>query len=432
MKRQVQVLIGSQWGDEGKGRVVDSLARDVDVVVRYQGGANAGHTVVAGGEKHIFHLLPCGMLYPGRVCVIGNGVAVDPGQLQTELAELDKSPHKTDARLVLSYAAHIVMPYHKKLDALGERARTRSAVGAPIGTTGRGIGPCYVDKYNRMGIRAEDLISPDILAQKIRLNLEEKNPLLERVYEEPAMSFDELFEQALAWGRFLAPYLGDSTATIDEARRLGRGILFEGAQGTMLDVDHGTYPFVTSSSCVAGGASIGGAIGPGRVDRVIGVAKAYCTRVGEGPFPTEEFGPVGGILRERGAEFGATTGRPRRCGWLDLVALDYAARVSGIDVIALTKLDVLSGLDELKICVAYSLDGQEVGTYRNSLAMSGRAAPVYESFEPWAEDISACRAFEDLPARARSYVRFIEERLGVNVGLIGVGPGREDTIFRDF
>ena len=432
MKNQVQVLIGAQWGDEGKGRVVDVLAKDIDVVVRYQGGANAGHTVVVGGEKHIFHLLPSGMLYPNCMCVVGNGVVIDPDQLQNELAELDKSPHKVDAKLVVSYAAHIVMPYHKVLDAMGERSRNKSAVGAPIGTTGKGIGPCYVDKYNRLGIRAEDLTSPEILEQKLRLNLEEKNPLIEKVYGEKPFDFDELYQIALSWGRFLKPYLADSTLAIDEAYAAGRGILFEGAQGTLLDIDHGTYPFVTSSSCVAGGSCIGGAIGPGRVNRVIGVAKAYCTRVGEGPFPTEDHGEIGERRRAGGAEFGATTGRPRRCGWLDLVALNYAAKVNGLDVIALTKLDVLSGLDELKVCTAYRIDGKEYSVFPNSTVMVENAVPVYRDFASWKDDIKECRHFDDLPAEARDYVRFIEDFSSVRVGLIGVGPDREDTIFRDF
>lgn len=432
MKNQVQALIGAQWGDEGKGRVVDVLAKDIGMVVRYQGGANAGHTVVAGGERHVFHLLPSGMLYPGCVCVIGNGVVVDPDQLKNELEGLGKRPQDAGATLVVSRAAHIVMPYHKSLDALGERARNKSAVGAPIGTTGKGIGPCYVDKYNRLGIRAEDLTAPRILEQKLRLNLEEKNPLIERVYGEKPFDFDELYQTALAWGRFLGPYLGDSTLAIDEAYTAGRGILFEGAQGTLLDIDHGTYPFVTSSSCVAGGACIGGALGPGRVDRVIGVAKAYCTRVGEGPFPTEDHGEPGERLRRVGAEFGATTGRPRRCGWLDLVALNYAVKVNGLDVIALTKLDVLSSLDELKVCTAYRIDGREYSVFQSSTVMLENAEPVYTDFPAWKDDIKGIRTFGGLPAEARGYVRFIEDFTRVKVGLIGVGPGREDTIFKDF
>lgn len=432
MKKQVQALIGAQWGDEGKGRVVDVLARDIGMVVRYQGGANAGHTVIAEGGKHIFHLLPSGMLYPNCVCVIGNGVVIDPDQLQGELEGLGSRSQAIGAKLVVSRASHIVMPYHKELDAMGERARNKSAVGAPIGTTGKGIGPCYVDKYNRLGIRAEDLCAPKILEQKLHLNLEEKNPLIEKVYGGKPFDFSELYAMALAWGRFLEPFLGDSAMAISEAYEAGSGILFEGAQGTLLDIDHGTYPFVTSSSCVAGGACIGGAIGPSRLDRVIGVAKAYCTRVGEGPFPTEDHGDAGERLRQSGAEFGATTGRPRRCGWLDLVALNYAVKVNGLDVIALTKLDVLSCLDELKVCTAYRIDGREYSVFQSSTAMLENAEPVYKDFPVWKDDIKGCRNFDDLPAEARGYVQFIETFSGVRVGLIGVGPGREDTIFRDF
>jgi adenylosuccinate synthase len=335
-------------------------------------------------------------------------------------------------RLVVSYGAHIVMPYHKRLDALSEAARKQSSSGSPIGTTGRGIGPCYVDKYNRVGIRAEDLASPAALGRKLRQNLDEKNPIFERIYGEAPAVFDEIYEAALGWGKFITPYLGDSMLEIDTAIREGRGVLFEGAQGTLLDVDHGTYPFVTSSNCVAGGCSTGGVVAPGQIDRVIGVVKAYCTRVGEGPFPTEDCGDTGERLRESGAEFGATTGRPRRCGWLDLVALKYSVRVNGLDSIALTKLDVLSGLDEIKVCVAYRLNGDETDIFPGSAEKLAAVTPVYTTLRSWGEDISGCRSFGDLPQAARDYVSFIEESASVNVGLIGVGPGREDTIIRDF
>jgi adenylosuccinate synthase len=423
-------LVGAQWGDEGKGRVVDVLAGDIDVVVRYQGGANAGHTVIADGRKHVFHLLPSGMLYPNRICVIGNGLVLDPDQLEKEIGELDPRPEDIGTRLVVSYGAHVVMPYHRKLDSLAERSRSDRG-SSVIGTTGRGIGPCYVDKYNRCGIRAEDLVSRDVLEKKLRANLDEKNLILEKIYGEKPFDFGELFKLATGWGEFIAPYLGDSTLEIDSALKAGKRILFEGAQGTLLDVDHGTYPFVTSSSCVSGGASIGGALGPGRFDRVIGVAKAYCTRVGEGPFPTEDTGETGEHLRQKGAEFGATTGRPRRCGWLDLVALNYAVKVNGLDSIALTKLDVLSGLGEIKVCVAYRIDGREHPAFPNSATMIDAAKPVYKTFKGWDSDISACRKFDDLPEAAREYVRFIEESTFVRVGMIGVGPGREDTIAID-
>jgi adenylosuccinate synthase len=431
MKNSVQALIGAQWGDEGKGRVVDALAKGVDVVVRYQGGANAGHTVIAEGKKHVFHLLPSGMLYPNRICVIGNGVVMDPGQFITEVDELDPAPGDIGTRLVVSNAAHIVMPYHKKLDALSEASRQKNS-GAAIGTTGRGIGPCYVDKYNRIGIRAEDLAVPKLLERKLRMNIDEKNPILEKLYGAEPLKFEELYEEALGWGRFMKPYLGDSSLEINSALRAGKKILFEGAQGTLLDVDHGTYPFVTSSSCVAGGCCTGGALGPGRCDRVIGVVKAYCTRVGEGPFPTEDHGETGETLRRNGSEFGATTGRPRRCGWLDMVALKYAVMVNGLDVLAITKLDVLSGMDEIKVCVSYEIDGRRVSEFPGSAYVLENVKPVYETLASWKEDISKCRSFEDLPEAARNYVRYIEKESGTSAGLIGVGPGREDTIFMDF
>jgi adenylosuccinate synthase len=423
-------LVGAQWGDEGKGRVVDVLAEKMDVVVRYQGGANAGHTVIANGKKHVFHLLPSGMLYPNRICVIGNGLVVDPEELKGEIEGLDPKPEETGARLVISYGAHIVMPYHKKLDALSEKARDHRGSN-PIGTTGRGIGPCYVDKYNRTGIRAEDLVNPVSLEKKLRENVLEKNQILEKIYGEPPLDFDELYKLALQWGEFVAPYLGDSTLEIDSALSAGKSVLFEGAQGTLLDIDHGTYPVVTSSSCVSGGASIGGALGPGKFDRVIGVAKAYCTRVGEGPFPTEETGRVGETLRQKGSEFGVTTGRPRRCGWLDLVALKYAVKVNGIDSIALTKLDILSGLDKIQVCVAYEIDGKSYPVFPNSATMIDKAEPVYKDLPAWSTDISGCRKFDDLPGAARNYVKFIEDSTAVKVGLIGIGPAREDTIIRD-
>ncbi|MCL2683739.1 MAG: adenylosuccinate synthase [Synergistaceae bacterium] len=431
MKHAVQALIGAQWGDEGKGRVVDALAKEIDVIVRYQGGANAGHTVIVEGKKYVFHLLPSGILYPNRLCVIGNGVVMDPGQLIKEIEELDPSPDSIGTRLVVSNAAHVVMPYHKKLDFLSEMSRQKSSYGA-IGTTGRGIGPCYVDKYNRMGIRAEDLTEPELLERKLRMNIEEKNTVLEKLYGAEALKFDELYEEALEWGCFLKPFIGDSSAEIDEALRDGRNVLFEGAQGTLLDVDHGTYPYVTSSNCVAGGCCTGGALGPARFDRVIGVVKAYCTRVGEGPFPTEDLSSVGETLRRNGAEFGATTGRPRRCGWLDMVALKYSVMVNGFDSLALTKLDVLSGMDEIKVCVSYEMDGYSVTRFPTSAHLMENVTPVYETFASWKEDISGCREFGALPQAARDYIQYIEKTSGVGIGLIGVGPGREDTIFRDF
>jgi len=424
VKGKAEVIIGAQWGDEGKGRIVDALADRVDVVVRYQGGANAGHTVVVEGEKHVFHLLPSGMLYPGKTCVIGNGVVVDPEQFLSEIGEL-REKRKDKARLVLSEASHVVMPYHKIIDEAEEKRRSK---GRKIGTTKRGIGPCYADKVNRIGIRVGDLLDPDSLRMKIIENLEIKNLLLTRIFNLPPIPFDDLMEKALDWGQQMRPYIGDGTAIVNEALDKGCGVLFEGAQGTLLDIDHGTYPFVTSSSAAAGGACIGSGIGPTRIDRVLGVAKAYCTRVGEGPFPTEELGEIGERLREAGGEYGATTGRPRRCGWLDLVALRYAARINGLGGIALTKLDVLTGLEQIKVCTAYEIEGRRYEILPSRLPEREEIQLHYESLKGWKEDLSDCRRVEDLPPEAREYVRFIEENCKVPVVLIGVGSGREQTI----
>ncbi|MCD7952558.1 MAG: adenylosuccinate synthase [Synergistaceae bacterium] len=426
MKGRTDIVLGVQWGDEGKGRVVDVLAAQAGVIVRYQGGANAGHTVVVDNEKYVFHLLPSGILYPGKTCVIGNGVVMDPETLFEELDGL-AARGKRLARLVVSHGTHIVMPYHKLIDRLAEGERCE---GTKIGTTGRGIGPCYADKYERIGIRAEDLVNPDILRDKLSRTLKIKNDILTKIYGAEPLDFAEMYAKALKWGERLAPMLGESFLEIDRAACAGENILFEGAQATLLDVDYGTYPFVTSSSPCAGGACTGAGIGPSRIDRVIGVTKAYCTRVGEGPFPTEELGATGELLRSKGGEFGATTGRPRRCGWCDLVAVDYAVKVNGLDGIALTKLDVLDGFDEIKICTAYEIDGNIRGHFPSSCAELAKAKPVYETLPGWKSDISRCRRFEELPKEARDYVRFIEERVKTPILLIGVGVGREDTIER--
>ena len=425
-KGRTDVVLGVQWGDEGKGRVVDALASESGMVVRYQGGANAGHTVVVEEEKYVFHLLPSGILYPDKVCIIGNGVVMDPITLFEELDGLEARGKKL-ARLLISHGTHIVMPYHKIIDKLAENARSAET---KIGTTGRGIGPCYADKYDRIGIRAEDLVSPEVLKEKLTTVLKLKNDLLTKIYDAAPLDFDEVYSTALKWGERIAPMLSDVFLDIDAAVRSGANVLFEGAQATLLDIDHGTYPFVTSSSPCAGGACTGAGIGPGRIDRVIGVIKAYCTRVGEGPFPTEDSGALGDALRAKGGEYGATTGRPRRCGWEDLVAADYAVKINGIDGLALTKLDVLTGFKEIKVCTSYEVDGELRTHFPTSCGELAKARPIYETLPGWTEDISKCRRFEDLPLAARSYVNFIEERTGVPVLLIGVGVGREDTILR--
>lgn len=426
MKGRTEVILGVQWGDEGKGRVVDAIAERCSLVVRYQGGANAGHTVIVDDEKFVFHLLPSGILYPGKTCVIGNGVVVDPEVLLEEAAGL-RARGKEMARLVLSNASHIVMPYHKLIDQLSEASRSE---GTKIGTTGRGIGPCYADKFNRIGIRAEDLACPETLREKLKINIQLKNEILTKIYGAEPLDFEEIFTQAADWGEKIKPWLGDCAGEIADAIKSGKGVLFEGAQATLLDIDHGTYPFVTSSSPCAGGACTGAGIGPGLIDRVVGVTKAYCTRVGEGPFPTEDHGETGEQLRRKGGEFGATTGRPRRCGWNDLVAVDYAVKINGLNGLALTKLDVLSGFDVIKVCTAYEINGRTVTDFPTNSALLSAAKPVYSELPGWKEDISSCRKFGELPANARAYVEYIAKHAGVPVILIGVGPGRDDTILR--
>lgn len=427
MRGKAEVIVGAQWGDEGKGRVVDSLGNRVEVFARYQGGANAGHTVIVEGTKYVFHLLPSGMLYSGKLCVIGNGVVLDPEQLIYELKML-QDQGKDRARLVISGSAHVVMPYHKLLDNAQEKFRDRDK---KIGTTGRGIGPCYVDKYNRAGIRVYDILDPAKLREKLTTNLDMINLQLTRIFNEEPVAFDEIFNKALEWGKVLAPHVADASLILHESMESGKSILLEGAQGTLLDVDHGTYPFVTSSNPVSAGACVGVGIAPTDVARVTGVVKAYCTRVGTGPFPTEDEGDVGNYLREKGGEFGATTGRPRRCGWLDMVALKFAARVNGMGAIALTKLDVLTGFDEIKVCTSYMVDGKEERDFNSNVDFLAKAEPVFTVMEGWKEDISSCRTFEDLPEAAKKYVSFIEEQTGVPVALVGVGPGREETILRN-
>ena len=425
-EKKVDLLIGAQWGDEGKGRVVDTMGADVDVFVRYQGGANAGHTVIANGQKVVFHLLPSGMLYPGKLCIIGNGLVLDPEQFLKETAELYERGQDR-ARLVVSPHAHVVMPYHKVLDRAQEAARGK---GRRIGTTGRGIGPCYVDKYARVGLRVEDLLDADLLRERLVPLLEEKNRLLTRLYNEKPIPFDEVYEPAREWGKALAPYVGDVVRLLREAVDEGRHVLLEGAQAVLLDIDHGTYPYVTSSSTSAAGAFTGTGLAPRDLTRVIAVVKAYTTRVGEGPMPTEEPGETEEHLRNAGEEFGATTGRPRRCGWLDMVGLKYSMALNGVDVIALTKLDVLSGMPEIKVCTGYEYDGRRLEGFPASPHILDEVVPIYETLPVWQGDISGCTSFDSLPREAQGYVEYIEKGLGVPVKLIGVGQERSQTIDR--
>ena len=425
-ENKVDLLIGAQWGDEGKGRVVDTMGADVDVFVRYQGGANAGHTVIANGQKVVFHLLPSGMLYPGKLCIIGNGLVLDPEQFLKEMAELYEKGQDR-ARLVISPHAHIVMPYHKVLDRVQEAARGK---GRRIGTTGRGIGPCYVDKYARVGLRVEDLLDADLLRERLVPLMEEKNRLLTRLYNEKPIPFDEVYGPAREWGKALVPYVGDVVRLLREAVDEGRHVLLEGAQAVLLDIDHGTYPYVTSSSTSAAGAFTGTGLAPRDLTRVIAVVKAYTTRVGEGPMPTEELGETGERLRNAGGEFGATTGRPRRCGWLDMVGLKYSMALNGVDVIALTKLDVLSGMPEIRVCADYEYNGKRLEGFPASPHILDDVVPIYETVPGWKGDISGCTSFDSLPHEARDYVEYIEKGLGVPVKFIGVGQDRSQTINR--
>ncbi|MBR0256514.1 MAG: adenylosuccinate synthase [Synergistaceae bacterium] len=425
-KRNVDLLVGAQWGDEGKGKVVDMLGADVDVFVRYQGGANAGHTVVSDGKKFVFHLLPSGMLYPGKLCVLGNGLVIDPEQFLNETGELF-AQGQDKARLAVSPHAHVVMPYHKMLDKLQEEARGK---GRKIGTTGRGIGPCYVDKYSRSGLRVEDLIDADVLRERLTYILDEKNQIFTKLYGQKPLAFDEIYEPARKWGEALAPYVDDTRALLRRAVDEGKHILLEGAQAALLDIDHGTYPYVTSSSTSASGAFTGTGLAPSDLSRVIAVVKAYTTRVGEGPFPTEDFTDAGEKLRANGGEFGATTGRPRRCGWLDIPALRYSMELNGADVIALTKLDVLTGMGGIKVCTAYELNGTKLTSWPTDTRTLSDIQPVYETLPGWDDDITGCKNFDDLPENAKSYVKFIENALNVPVGLIGVGADRNLTISR--
>lgn len=425
-ENKVDLLIGAQWGDEGKGKVVDAMGADVDVFVRYQGGANAGHTVIANGQKVVFHLLPSGMLYPGKLCILGNGLVLDPEQFLNETAELYEKGQDR-ARLVVSPHAHVVMPYHKVLDKAQEAARGK---GRRIGTTGRGIGPCYVDKYARVGLRVEDLLDADLLRERLVPLMEEKNRLLTRLYNEKPIPFDEVYGPAREWGKALAPYVGDVVRLLRGAVDEGRHVLLEGAQAVLLDIDHGTYPYVTSSSTSAAGAFTGTGLAPRDLTRVIAVVKAYTTRVGEGPMPTEEPGEIGERLRNAGGEFGATTGRPRRCGWLDMVGLQYSMALNGVDVVALTKLDVLSGMPEVKVCTGYEYNGRRLEGFPASPHILDEVVPIYETLPGWKGDISGCTSFDSLPREARGYVEYIEKGLGVPVKLIGVGQERSQTIDR--
>jgi adenylosuccinate synthase len=420
------VICGLQWGDEGKGKATDLLAASVSLVVRYQGGDNAGHTVVLGNEVFKLHLVPSGVLHPHITPIIGPGVVVNPRTLLSEMAMLRERGIDTD-KLRVSNAAHVIMPYHVALDG----AREATATDGGIGTTKRGIGPAYGDRALRSGIRMGDLREPDLLDRRLEPALVEKNALLERAYGLPPLSLEDLLRDALAWGAELADKITDTTSIVQRALAAGEHVLLEGAQGALLDLDHGTYPYVTSSNPTAGGACTGGGVGPRQIDEVIGVLKAYSTRVGAGPLPTELEDGVGRHLTEVGREYGTTTGRRRRCGWLDFVPLRYTVSINSVSSIMLNKLDILTGVDEIKVCTAYRVDGRLVDEWPLSVAQLERAEPVYETFPGWTDDLGACRAIEDLPHAARRYLEAIETRAGVPINIVSLGPERTQTIVRD-
>lgn len=420
------VVVGTQWGDEGKGKIVDLLTRYADYVVRFQGGNNAGHTLVVDGKTFIFHIIPSGILYEEKMCMIGNGVIIDPSVL---IKELDKLQNQgltvTPQRMMISERAHLIMPYHAALDQAREAALSENK---KIGTTGRGIGPCYMDKVGRVGIKAGDLLDDTLFREKLRIVVEETNFLLTEKYNAPAVDFDDIYRQYQEFAEKLAPFYGNVSVVLDQARKSDKNILFEGAQGTHLDIDHGTYPFVTSSNTIAGNACNGTGFGPAHIDAVVGILKAYTTRVGAGPFPSELFDETGNELQEKGHEFGATTGRRRRCGWLDAIVAGDAARLNGLTGLAITKLDVLSGQDKLKIATSYDLDGKKLMAMPSNIKEAGQVSPVYESLEGWKEDIDQVREYDDLPTTAKDYIKRIEELLETPANIVSVGPDRAETL----
>jgi len=421
------VLLGAQWGDEGKGKITDLISSDFDYVVRFQGGNNAGHTVIHGDTKLALHLIPSGVMYDHITPVIGNGCVVDPNVLVEEMQMLEREGFSTE-KLRISCDAHVIMPYHIKLDGAAERHLGKHE----IGTTRRGIGPAYEDKFARVGIRVQDLLDEKIFREKLETALTIKNQVLTKIYGEEPCSFEKICEEYLAFADIIRPHMAETAQLLNQELRAGKNVLFEGAQGTLLDIDHGTYPFVTSSSCCAGGAPTGSGVGPKAIDRVLGIAKAYITRVGSGPFPTELHDETGELLARVGGEIGVTTGRKRRCGWFDAVAMRYAVDVNSMTDMALTKLDVLSHVDRIKVCVAYEADGERYDYFpmQHSVLYPKNVVPVYEELPGWeGVDISECKEFSDLPANAQSYVHYLEELTGVKASIIAVGPDRNQTIF---
>jgi len=421
----VRIIVGAQWGDEGKGKIVDLLSAKADLVARYQGGANSGHTVVIAGTKYVLHLIPSGILNENTVCVVGNGVVVDPVALMDEIKLLESMGIKVAGRLFVSHRAHLILPYHKLLDEAKETGNTQD----PIGTTGRGIGPAYVDKMNRVGIRILDLLDRKIFEKKLRRNILEKNKILTNIYQVDGLDVDKIVEEYLDFDQKITPYIKDVSLILDRFVKEGKEVLLEGAQGTLLDIDFGTYPYVTSSSPTSGGACSGVGIGPTCIDDVLGVIKAYTTRVGLGPFPTE-FTGTDVNLQELGNEFGATTGRPRRCGWFDAIIAGYSARVNGISSFVLTKLDVLDSLETIKICVAYKYNGKTITSFPSDMHILRNCEPVYETYPGWRTPTTQIHHYADLPRQARNYVGAIEKLSKTKISIVSVGSGREQTIIR--
>jgi len=420
------IIVGAQWGDEGKGKIIDILSEDVDFIVRYQGGNNAGHTVVVKKREFILHLIPSGILHKNKKCVIGNGVVVDPEALIKEIDHLKKHNIDVDKNLLISNRVHIIFPYHKLLDSLREKKIRKRK----IGTTKRGIGPCYADKANRCGIRMSDLLNKELFCKKLKANVKEKNEFLRKIYNHNGFSYKELSEKYLVYANLMRKYVTDTSLILNEAVRKGKAILFEGAQGTLLDIDHGTYPFVTSSNATAGGASTGAGVGPAKMDKILGVVKAYTTRVGEGPLPTEFDRKLMNKIQRKGKEFGATTGRPRRCGWFDKVVVRHSVIINGLTEIAVTKLDVLDELEEIKICTAYKCKGKIIKDFPADIEALSKCKPVYEKLPGWVKDTTACKRYRDLPLNARRYLERLSELVGARISIVSVGSSRRETIIR--
>ncbi len=417
------VVTGTQWGDEGKGKIVDYLAEKADIIVRYQGGSNAGHTVAVNGKEYKLRLMPSGMLYDNKICVIANGVAFNPKVILQEMASLEKEGHSVEG-LRISNRAQVVMPYHNLMDGLEEAEKGE----LKIGTTKNGIGPCYVDRDNRVGIRVCDLLEEDTFCEKLKQNLELKNRDLVKIYGQQPLSYEEIRDEYLGYAEKLKKYVIDTSAFLNREIKAGKKVMFEGAQATMLDIEHGTYPYVTASHPTAGGVPSGAGVGPNKIDKVVGIVKAYCTRVGEGPFPTEQLNEIGDKIRECGHEYGTVTGRPRRTGWLDACVVRYAGDLSGIDYMAVTRLDILDSFDEIKMCVNYKYNGKILEEMPASLKVLANVEPVYETFAGWKTDTSGIRKYEDLPENARKYLERMSEVTGIGLGYVSVGPNRDQTI----